>query len=226
MQEWSQSVLAQNEKSALGFYLESHPLTEYRETLSRYATVELGDLSGISDGQEVIAGGAILSVRTTTIKNGRNKGEAMAAFVIEDLTGQADAVVFPDEYRAYREYVVNDRMVMVKGRADLRREAPQIKVSEVIPIERADEKLAGRVVVRLTAAGADPETLDKMAAIFKKHPGRLPVYLEIETPKAKVLVATGGDYRVDASKDLVRECSQLLGEGRVAFVGSNGGSRR
>lgn len=221
--EWSESVLAQNEKQALGFYLSRHPLARYEDVLKRYTTGAVKDLQGLSDGEMVVLGGTISAVRPTVTKTGRNKGEAMARFMLEDLTGSVSMVIFPPQYRESRDLIENDREVLVRGRVDLSKNLPDVKVSEVIALDRADEKMAKRVVVSLSAAAAGADVLENIAGILKKHPGQLPVFFRIETPTAKVLLAAGSAYRVDASQELVRECDGLLGAGHIRFAGGNGG---
>ncbi|MCD6404991.1 MAG: hypothetical protein J7M19_04130, partial [Planctomycetes bacterium] len=221
--EWSESVLAQNEKQALGYYLSRHPLARYEDVLKRYATATVRDLQGLSDGETVVLGGTISAVKPTVTKTGRSKGEPMARFTLEDLTGSVSMVIFPPQYRESRDLVENDREVLVRGRVDLSRNLPDVKVSDVTPLERADEKMAKRVVVSLSAAAAGADVLEGIADVLKKHPGQLPVFFRLDTPTAKVLLAAGSAYRVDASQELVRECDGLLGAGHIRFAGGNGG---
>lgn len=222
--EWSQLERAQNEKQALGFYLSSHPLTRHEKLFERYATATVAKLSGLSDGQEVVIGGMISDVRTVTIKNGRNKGALMARFILEDLTGTVEAVAFSQSYESCKACIADDREVFLKARADLSGEAPELKVSDVIPVEMADEKLAQRAYVSLSDAGADDEVLAGIARIFKKHPGRLPVYFWLDIDLARVEVKAGGDCSIAPSGELLRECAELLGEGHVVFAAANGGN--
>jgi len=220
--EWSQLERAQNEKQALGFYLSSHPLTRHEELFKRYASHKVEELATLSDGREVVVGGMITGSRVVTIKNGRNAGALMARFTLEDLTGSISAVIFSQAYESCKQYIADDREVLVKARVDLQGEEPEVKVSDVIPVELADEKLARRACVNLTAAAADEEILKNIARIFKKHPGRLPVYFKVDTPVGKVTVAAGSDCRIAPSAELMRECATVLGAGRLEFAAGNG----
>jgi len=221
--EWAESVLSAGEKEALGFYLSNHPLAQHAETLSRYTTATLAELGGLVDGQEVIVGAEIKNVKTTVTKNGRNRGERMATFALEDLSGgAAQGVIFPGEYRTFRELVADGRVALLKGRLDLSREAPNVKVSEVIAVEEADEKLARKALVTLSSMGLSDEFLKSIAGIIKRHPGRVPVFFRVETPEAKVLLAAGGDFTVAPSKKLTAEFEKLLGGGHVTFTNGHG----
>lgn len=220
--EWTQLERAQNEKQALGFYLSSHPLTRHEGLFRRYATATVSEISGLSDGQEVMIGGMISGARTVTVKNGRNAGALMGRFVLEDLTGNVGAVVFSKSYESCKGCIADGREVFIKARVDLSGEAPELKVSDAIPVEMADEKLAQRAYVSLSDTGATDEALAAIARIFKKHPGRLPVYFRLDTDLARVEVQAGGDCSIAPSGELLRECAEVLGEGRMVFAAANG----
>src|SRR6185295_13720882 len=86
--EWSKDVLLSSEKEVLGLYLSGHPLARYRNEMATYITSTIGKLpeAGI-----VRVAGHVLSVRRMTTKN----GNLMARFVLEDLEGEVEVVVFP-----------------------------------------------------------------------------------------------------------------------------------
>jgi DNA polymerase-3 subunit alpha len=231
--EWNGAQLLSGEKEALGFYMSSNPLAEHEGVIARYITAPLGGLPTLADGQEIIAGGIVSAIKPTTTKNGRNRGEKMATFVLTDInSATVQAVIFPGEYRAYKDLVVNDAVLLVRGRLDLSREVPNVKVSEVIPIDQADAKLARRMLVTLSAAGISDDLLKSVVSVIRKHPGRVSVFFRVETPEAKVLLAAGGDFTVAPTAKLVADCERLLGEGHVTFTnghkngnGSNGQRR-
>ena len=223
--EWPASTLSMGEKEALGFYFSSNPLTEFESVINRYATAAIAALATLPDTQEVIVGGLISGVKATTVKNGRNKNERMATFSITDLSAaSAQAVVFPNEYKTHRLLVADGSVVLLRGRLDLSREVPNIKVSEVIQIQEADEKLAKRLLLTVSAAALSEELLKSVASLIKKYPGRIPVFFRLESSGAKVLLASDPRFCVTPSRDLVTECEKLLGEGRVSF--SNGSRAR
>ncbi len=217
MPEWSQLERAQNEKLALGFYLSSHPLTRHEELFARYGTATVKDLAKLSDGQEVTIGGMVTGVKVRTIKNGRNAGAPMATFSFEDLTGSVRAVAFGQAYQSCSEDIQDDREVFLRGRVRRSGEAPELMVTDVVPVAAADERLASRVVVRLSSAGADDETLSGLKKIFGGHKGTLPVFFVLETPVGRVTLEAGISSRVKAGAGLARDCDLLLGPGHLAF---------
>ena len=109
-----------HEKSTLGFYISSHPLDQYRQTIDRFSSVAIRDIHRLPAEATVVIGGIVTRVRPTLVRNGRSKGQKMAMITIEDLTGHIDAVVFSDAYAPAEQLLQTDRMIMIKGRVDRR----------------------------------------------------------------------------------------------------------
>jgi uncharacterized membrane protein YgcG len=106
---------------------------------------------------------------------------------------------------------------------DLRMEEPCVTVSEVIPIEEANEKLTGSVTIKLRSPGTEEKTLTDLQTILKAHPGPCPVVMEIHTARNQiVLVRTGQRYGVKPSAKFASEVEGLLGEGHIKFKPGNG----
>jgi DNA polymerase-3 subunit alpha len=66
---------------------------------------------------EVTLGGIISSVKPFTSKK---SGEPMAFFTLEDTTGSIACTIFPHNYKQYRENIIKDRIVILKGKANHR----------------------------------------------------------------------------------------------------------
>ena len=100
-------------------------------------------------------------------------------------------------------------------------------MSEIIPVERADEQLAAAVVVRLLTVGTAPEVLDELGRVCRAHRGDRPLFLELTTAegmKVTVRCNTGG---VTPSGAFCEAIDALLGPGHVeVLAAANGASAR
>ena len=218
MEELPENQLLAYEREAIGFYVSRHPLARYEDDIRRFSTAAVDGLKNLKDGQDVVVGGIILTVKPTTTK----AGDPMARFTFEDLTGMCQAVIFR-EYASYKELVQPDRIVYLRGRVDLRMEEPCVTVSEVIPIEEANEKLTGSVTIKLRSPGIEEKTLTDLLTIVKAHPGPCPVFMEIHTAKNQIVsIRTGQRYGVKPSATFATEVEALLGEGHIKFKPGNG----
>ena len=104
------------EKELLGVYSISHPLQQMGIDFKRVTTCSCAELDERYDGKGVTLAGVITNVRTINTK----KGDQMAFVQIEDLQGGCEVVFFPKAYSEYKEKLVVDAVVIVKGKAQTR----------------------------------------------------------------------------------------------------------
>ena len=104
------------EKELLGVFVSSHPVQQLSVDLSRFTTCTCAELGERHDGKNVTLAGMLASVRTTVTK----KGDRMAFVQLEDMQGQCEAVFFPGVYQEFKEHLQEERVVMVKGKAQTR----------------------------------------------------------------------------------------------------------
>ena len=209
---WPEQQMLAFEKQVLGFYITSNPLSHCAEIINVYSTLNTSQLSGARDGQSVIVGGMITKKRSLITKRGKNAGSKMAVFILEDLQGQAEVVLFPDILKQYEDYLVEDNVIFVKGRVDRRRETPNIFASELIRLEEIREKLASKVRIRLNAEGITKEKVAEIKNICQHHRGNSPVYVSVKTDKGKVHTKTDQSLFVRPDVDFCKKMKRLVGE--------------
>ena len=138
LNELDHKILMKFEKESTGLYLSSHPMKEYEEILSRHRNISALDLrdvegddessSSVSDNMEVVTGGIITNVRKKTTRN-----NAMMAFVtIEDLYGSMELLIFPKTYEKYSSMLLEDNIILVKGRLSLKEDDTPKIIPETI----------------------------------------------------------------------------------------------
>jgi error-prone DNA polymerase len=89
--------------------LRDHPLAFLRDELSRRGIIRCGDLARVKSGRKVEVAGIIL-VRQ---KPGSAKG--VLFITIEDETGIANSIIWPDRFEAQRRTVLSAAMIGIKG---------------------------------------------------------------------------------------------------------------
>ncbi len=104
------------EKDLLGVYVSSHPVQQLNVDLNRFTTCPCPELDERHDGKNVSLVGMVASIRTTVTK----KGDRMAFVQLEDMQGQCEAVFFPAVYQECKENLQEEKVVMVKGKAQTR----------------------------------------------------------------------------------------------------------
>jgi DNA polymerase-3 subunit alpha len=104
------------EKELVGVYVSSHPLQKMTIDLMNVVTHTSTEITEELAGTQVVIAGMIAEVRTITTK----KGDPMAFVRLEDLQGNVDVTVFTALYRDQRDLWQANKIVLVRGKADVR----------------------------------------------------------------------------------------------------------
>ncbi|MFZ2544946.1 MAG: DNA polymerase III subunit alpha [Candidatus Saccharimonadales bacterium] len=103
------------ERELMGLYISAHPLDEYTQYFAEQ-TVPLSMLGKDNDGNKVIIGGLINTLRVIVTK----KGSKMAFVGIEDKTGETEIIVFPSVYQEIGNQLRQDVAIRVEGAVNMR----------------------------------------------------------------------------------------------------------
>ncbi len=213
-EEFSHEVILSYEKEMLGAFVTEHPVSAYIDVIKKKASHTTAEVLEEDDGVEVIVGGIIVSLKKSLTR----KGDAMGTFVIEDLEGQLSCIAWPGELEKFRDLITTDRIILVKGRVDVRDENQEIKLivssihdpSEDIECITRDRLKSIHLSVN-TKKVKNPEWKETLKKLIAKHPGNCPVYLHLLTPgNKKKIILLGENYRVSITNSLKKEFELLL----------------
>ena len=114
------------EKELLGLYISGHPLEEFKDKLSKLEG-GIKRLEECKEGHDCIVAGQITGIREVMTK----KGDRMMFVNLEDLTGSLDVVVFPKVYEEFRNLLIVDNCVAMKGKVSKRNDATSFIADKV-----------------------------------------------------------------------------------------------
>ena len=137
----SQKDLLAWEKELLGTYVSEHPLQRLLNAWSGQQKGLYTSLDQIDDslkGRKVVVTGRVIRSRVVTTR----KGDEMAFVELEDLNGSMDVVVFPKTYSNSKELLVEDQLLVIEGRVDVREGKVQIVTDSLQDLALADIGLA------------------------------------------------------------------------------------
>ena len=103
------------ERELMGLYISAHPLDEYANYFAEQ-TMPLSSITKSNDGNKVIVGGLISTIRIIITKN----GSKMAFIGLEDKTGDTEIIVFPSVYQQIGEHLKQDVAIRVEGTVNCR----------------------------------------------------------------------------------------------------------
>jgi DNA polymerase-3 subunit alpha len=203
LEEFSPEELLRLEKEMLGLYISRHPLTHLKELLESQVKETISQIYSKKEGVLVTAGGMLTSLRRITTR----RNELMLIGALEDLTGRMPMVVFPKAFERFSSYLVEDAVLIIKGRLDNRNEEFQIIVEEVRPLE---EKAMQRRTLHIQMPSRSPiDFVGQIKGVLELNQGSEPVFLHMDEKTVQI----GRKYWINIHEGLISQVESLVGEG-------------
>jgi DNA polymerase III subunit alpha len=201
------------EKELLGFYLSDHPLKAVQQTARVLAPVSMANLDSQPDNVTLSAIVMLTEVKKVITK----KGDSMAIVQIEDLTGKADAVVFPKSYERIGAKIVVDQRMMVWGKVDRRDDRSQFIIDDAEPVEEVRF-----VVVEIAPdEAADIQMRQRLKTVLQNQTSeaaKIPVVAKIGDHQQSQYVRLGVQFRVSDDLQTVRQLAQAGFNARTTLL--------
>lgn len=181
------------EKEHLGFYVSEHPLKAIQKAAGILSPINLSELSEYKSRKKVSAVVILTAVKKIITK----KGTPMAFLNLEDISGQAEAVVFPDNYERMEKQLKENSNLIIWGKVDHRDDKIQLIIEDINPIETVK-----MIAINLTPQQAtNTTTQTSLKQILKsqageKTKGKVPVIAIIGRGSHRQFVRLGEDYWV------------------------------
>jgi DNA polymerase-3 subunit alpha len=206
--EWEKSLLLSYEREMLGLYVSDHPLFGVEHILRAAVDMPISALSDDAVGHEAIVaiGGLITQVQRKVSK----QGKSWAIVTIEDLEGSADVLFFANTYTTHALNLVEDKVVVIRGRVDRREENLRITALDM-SMPDVSAAPTGPVMISLDSARVTPPIVERMKEILRSHPGNREVHLKIEDERGGMVMKIDDGLRVTASPSLSADLKEILG---------------
>ncbi len=197
------------EKEMLGLYVSDHPLLGAEQALKRKVDCTIIELGDLDDGTQRTVGGVITGLQRKWTK----KGDLMAVFVLEDLQGSVEVMVFPKTMAQIGHLLVEDAVVITTGRVDKRDETAKFIPRELELFEpQVDEHPPLRL--HLPPSRLDNATIDRLQELIGDFPGDSEVHILLGD---KQVLRLSDDHLVDTRTGLIGELRALLGHESVVL---------
>jgi len=131
VEDFSLSEKLRLEKEHLGFYVSEHPLKSLQKAARLLSPINLTDLENYKVRQKVSAVVILVAVKKIITK----KGDPMAFITLEDVSGQAEGVVFPENFERLQTVLQEGSQQMLWGKVDKRDERVQLIIEDIEPVE-------------------------------------------------------------------------------------------
>ena len=213
-EEWDKTLLLSYEREMLGLYVSDHPLLGVEHVLRSAVDMPLSQLAEDSVGHDQIVniGGLITQVQRKVSK----QGNSWAIVSIEDLEGAVDVLFFANSYQTHAMNLIEDRVVVIRGRIDKREEAPRITALEMTMPDISGGP-TGPLIISIDSARVTAPLVDRMKEILRSHPGSREVHLKLDDGSKGLVMKIDDELRVTASPSLSADLKSVLGPDCLVF---------
>ncbi len=208
---WTESQQLAGEKEALGFYMSGHPLERFSRDLTLFGARRVADLTGSEP--DIWMAGIVSGLRPLKTR----KGDRMAVFMLDDVDGSVEVVVFPETFGKHGSLIDTDAMLLVRGKLEKDEESARLVATELLPMAALVERTTKEVAIHLRAPQHGRPVFEALAELLSRHRGdrRVSLELDVRGPDRPLRVRAEVNQRVKPSERLVAEVEQLCGTGSV-----------
>ncbi len=201
------------EKDMLGLYVSDNPLLAFAHVLSAQTT-PISVAREKADGATVTLGGMVSKISRKVTR----KGDNMAFIVIEGLEGSIEVVIFPNVLDKHRAIIVDDAVVKIKGRLDVKEGEVKLIAQNVQVLEMTENTLPQAIYLQVGGDRLSKDLIAKLQGVLRSHPGDAEVFLRLNKGKKLTTLKFSGDFRVAGTGRIIGELSGLLGDGSVTVA--------
>jgi len=211
IEEWPEHERLAREYEMLGFYVSGHPLERYRARLDELSVCPLGALEEKSNGAEVSIAGIVAAERAMRSR----KGQRWSILTLQDMTGVAEVLVFPESFQRLERTLRKGATVVVKGKISVEDVGTRVILTEAKSLD-ADPAAPGAGLLRLhiDTESIDDESLNVLRDLFANHPGPCRVAFVVATADGTVGTQLT-KFRIRPDEDLLTQVRNLLGDSSV-----------
>ena len=204
--EWEKSQLLSFEREMLGLYVSDHPLLGIEHLLKTATDFSISQLLDDTSAQDqmVTIGGLITGIQRKVTR----QGASWAIVTIEDLEGSIEALFFSNTYAQYALTLTEDRVVIIRGRADRREDQLRFTALEMTMPDVTQGPI-GPLLITMPISQVTPPIVDRMREILRTHPGNREVHLQLDDQGKSTVMKL--DARVTASPSLSADLKAILG---------------
>ena len=209
---YTESMMLKDEYDFLGMYLSGHPLNSYRRHMGMLTDV---NVSAVVEGEYKEKSNVRIAGMITQLKMLKTKkGDSMAKFVLEDLTGSISVCLFPKKYQMFGHELANNKLIVMTGRVQISdfgdKEHYELQAEEIYELFAGMNRWAKSLVINLSPALlSDKEKLASVKKVIDNESGLCPVCLVADAGGSRYFMET--DSRVAITDMLLKQLANNVG---------------
>jgi DNA polymerase-3 subunit alpha len=225
--DFPEREILEMEKEYLGLYLSGHPLSAVLPQLQPYLSSDILTCLEGEEEEKVALGGLVTGFRQNVTK----KGEMMASFVLEDLTGGIEVLIFPRVYAQTRS-LGNDQVIVAVGKYIIRDEEKKIFAENITKLEDLKFSKEFKPIIRtqstplktpqvpekrlfLRFSHDKSDLMETVFNILQRFPGNQPVYFYFED--SQKVIEGKREFWVNDGDELKNALHKVMGQPNVVW---------
>jgi DNA polymerase-3 subunit alpha len=206
--EWDESDRLRREKEALGFYITGHPLARFAEEIMLHTTCANQDISVQRDKSQAKIVGVVEKLKIKRTK----KGDKMAVFSLEDMTGSVEIIVFPDLFTKMGHLLKGEEPLFITGNIERGDSTSKVIAQDIETIQSVRQKAIKAVELNLAEENVSMELLEDLVDITFKYPGDCRLFFRVENKGGdEFLISAGDRFKIMPCHEFLREVEVLTG---------------
>lgn len=205
---WTELEILARERQVIGFYVTGHPLRKYELEYKSFATIHIGETEELTDMVDIRACGVITDLRTKIDK----AGNTMAFFKIDDFSGSCECLMFSKVYKEFGSMLKEEESVLIFGDLESSGDAVKVHVKKLQPMNKVRETLTESLKIVIDKEKVTEEVIKKIKAIFIKHQGSVPIFIQLNEKGNRSKIFVLKDFRVDLTTALLSSLIEIIGE--------------
>jgi DNA polymerase-3 subunit alpha len=206
--DWEESVRLHREKESLGFYFSGHPLDRYRGILGKILSVDSSTMQEKGEREPVILAGLISDQRVVIDR----KGNPMSFVTMEDFHGSYEVIVFSSCYQKQRGKLLQDSIVVVKGKISVRdRGEGKVIADEIYTIDEALRFLSRKVHVTLRSDSFGMNELEVLRDVVGRYPGERDLVIHWRKNGSEKYIVRSRNMSIAPGLEFIDEMKRITG---------------
>ncbi|MEJ7860040.1 MAG: DNA polymerase III subunit alpha [Pyrinomonadaceae bacterium] len=205
VEAWSQTELSKQEKASVGFYLSTHPLDVFAETLKNLKILKIAEQVDVKAGDRITIAGIVSGFQARHSK----KGNRFCIFRFEDQSVGVKCLAWADIFSKYGEFFKDEELLIINGKVESS-EGQEITliVEEAKKIADAVPHRAQGVSIILPENNFGEELLEDLFGLLSKNRGNCEVFLSVKLEREVFLKIHSQPLRVQGSSSLETDLIQ------------------
>ncbi|WP_432651396.1 DNA polymerase III subunit alpha [Huintestinicola sp.] len=212
-EEYPYDELLEMEKDILGIYISGHPLKNLRLIAKALRLPDISAIMQMKEGAKIAFVCQVSSVKQHSAKTGAQ----MAFAVLEDMSTEAEAVIFPQVYAASASLLQKGKRLYIEGKTSLNRDGDiNILADRIIPESAFSEKVCRSAKLFIRCKSTDRDIIAKCTEILRDHPGGSPVMFRFTDINRTI--AHKEIRSCEVTPSLIEELFKITGDANTAIA--------